>query len=327
MKTDIGVSVELNNGSNTSFVLNLPKILSSYNRKGMNMVDGQGNAQLYTVSASLIGTNANATFQAAPNCYPTKRAVKDWHNAWVRRLRKAGIRRDDLGPYMKYLRMYLDRAHYVGEGGTAITGVTGITELDTEVLDVGGSPAVDFGLYQAWAGEEWSYTEIVATSPADPDSVATIVSNELVDEYPLTLCDVDAEESDDDTRTLVTAGMIYSWLGSFTQTPTPSEAETLIDPTNQQDNALLSLRDSDLSSGELLDMAQEAVQEKAPWDRDGSSYYTPSVTGGIMAARNGISNTIVAEAPCGLLRFTGTNDNNGAEICYLNIEVVGIEDM
>ena len=327
MKTDIGVSVELNNGSNTSFVLNLPKILSSYNRKGMNMVDGQGNAQLYTVSAQLIGTNANATFQAAPNCYPTKRAVKDWHNAWVRRLRKAGIRRDDLGPYMKYLRPYLDRAHFVAEDGQAISGVTGVAELDTEVLDVGGSPAVDFGLYKAWAGEEWTYTEIVNTTPLDTGTTSALGANEMVDEYYLTLCDVDAEESDDNSRTLHTAGIIYSWLGSFTQTPTPSEAETLIDPTNQQDNALLSLRDSDLSSGELLDMAQEAVQEKAPWDRDGSSYYTPSVTGGYMAARNGVSNTVVAEAPCGLLKFTGTNDANGAEICYLNLEVVGIEDM
>lgn len=328
MKTDIGVSVELNNGSNTTFVLNLPKILSSYNRRGLNMVDGKGNAQLYTVSASLIGTNANATFSAAPNCYPTKRAVKDWHNAWVRRLRKAGIRRDDLGPYMKYLRMYLDRAHYVGEGGTAITGVTGVAELDTEVIDVGGSPAVDFGLYKPWAGEEWSYTEIVATAPVDPGQGGTDVHADLaVDEYFLTLCDQDAEKNDTTTRQLVTAGMISSWLGSFTQTPTPSEAETLIDPTNQQDNALMSLRDSDMSSGELLDMAQEAVQEKAPWDRDGDSYYTPSVTGGIMAARSGVSNTVIAEAPCGLLKFTGTNDNNGAEICYLNLEVVGIEDM
>jgi hypothetical protein len=328
MKTDITIQTELTNGATQSFYLNLPKILSSYNRKGMNMVDGNGNAQLYTVSASLIGSNANATLSAAPNCYPTKRAVKDWHAAWVRRLRKAGIRRDDLGPYMKYLRMYLDRAHYVGAGGTAISGVTGVAELDTEEIDTSASAGSQGSqMFPKWAGEEWSYTEIVHTNPADGASNSLTAASRLVGEYSLTLCDQDAEDADASNRDLITGGMIYSWLGSFTQTPTPTEAETLIDPTNQKDNSLMSLRDSDLSSAELLDMAQEAVQEKAPWDRDGSSYYTPTVTGGVMAARSGSSNTIVAEAPCGLLLFKGTNDANGSEFCYLNLEVVGIEDM
>ena len=169
MKTDITVQCEINNGTSTKVVLNLPKILSSYNRRGYNNVDERGNAQLYTVSASLIATNANGYILAAPNTYVTKRAVKDWHDAWVRRLRKAGIKRSDLGPYMKYLRPYLHRAHYVSESGDTISGVTAIKELDTEVFDNGGSPAVDEGLMTPWAGEEWSYTQIVATPLVDRD--------------------------------------------------------------------------------------------------------------------------------------------------------------
>ena len=328
MKTDILVQAEVNNGTTTSVVLNLPKILSSYNRQGMNNVDASGNAQLYTVSASIIGANANGAILAAPNTYATKRAVKEWHTAWVRRLRKAGIKRDDLGPYMKFLRPYLHRAHFEGVSGTDIGGVTAMTELDTEVLDVDGSPAVDHAIVPAWAGEEWTYTEIVATNPVDIDHSNSLDGTaEFIDEYYLTLCDQDAESADSESRQLITAGMISSWLGSFTQTPTPTEAETLVDPTNTQDNALMALKDSDLSSGELLDMAQEAVQEKAPWDRDGSSYYTASITGGVMAARSGSSNTIIAEVPCGLMQLNLDNDDNGAQIVYVNLEVLGIEDM
>ena len=328
MKIDITIQCEINNGTSTQFVLNLPKILSSYNRRGMNNVDERGNAQLYTVSASLVATNANGYILAAPNTYVTKRAVKDWHDAWVRRLRKAGIKREDLGPYMKYLRPYLHRAHYVSESSDTISGVTAIKELDVEIFDNGGSPAVDEGLMTPWAGEEWTYTEIVATNPIDIDHSNSLDgTSEFIDEYFLTLCDQDAEANDSESRQLKTAGMIYNWLGSFTQRPTPSEAETLVDPTNTQDNALMALRDSDLSSGELLDMAQEAVQEKAPWDRDGSRYYLADIQGGVMAARSGSSNTIISEVPCGLMQLHIDNDDNGAAVAYVNLEVLSIEDM
>jgi hypothetical protein len=120
--------------------------------------------------------------------------------------------------------------------------------------------------------------------------------------------------------------MIYSWLGSFTQNATPTEAET-IQSDGTAGNALMSLRDSDLSTGELLEMAEDAVKEKAPWDRDGSTYYTPQVTGGIMAARSGSSNTVISEVPCGLMQLNIENDDNGTQLVYVNLEVLGIEDM
>ena len=87
------------------------------------------------------------------------------------------------------------------------------------------------------------------------------------------------------------------------------------------------MRDSDLSTGELLEMAEDAVKEKAPWDRDGSTYYTPQVTGGIMAARSGSSNTVISEVPCGLMQLNIENDDNGTQLVYVNLEVLGIEDM
>ena len=328
MKTDFIVDAHVTNGTTTSVILNLPKILSGMNRRGYHNIDENGNAQLYTVSASLIATNAIATIKAADNCYYTSRAVKDWHNAWVRRLRKAGIKRSDLGPYMKCLRPFLNRAHASSGLGATYSGVTAITELDEEVITWDGSSGVKEGILPAWGGEEWTYTEIVATNPVKGShSNALDQPAEFIDEYFLTLLEQDVETADSESRQLETAGMIYSWLGSFTQRPTPSEAETLIDPTNQQDNALFALRDSDLSSGELLDMAQEAVQEKAPWDRDGSKYYSGHVTGGVMAARDGSSNTIIAEVPCGLMQLDIDNDANGTQEMYVNLEVLSIGDM
>jgi hypothetical protein len=325
MKTDITVQCEINNGTTTKVILNLPKILSSYNRRGMNNVDERGNAQLYTVSANLIATNANGAILAAPNTYVTKRAVKDWHDAWVRRLRKAGIKRSDLGPYMKFLRPYLNRAHYVSESGEVISGVTAIKELDVEVFDPTGDPPVDEALITPWAGEEWTYTEIVHTNPMPGNSGTSVTGQRAVAEYFLTLCDQDSD--DDAVYDKKTAGIIYSWLGSFTQKPTPTEAETIQDGDPVSDNALMSLRDSDLSSGELADMTEDAVREKAPWDRDGSRYYLADITGGVMAARGGSSNTIISEVPCGLMQLHITNDQNGAEVAYINLEVLSIEDM
>ena len=324
-KTDIMVQAAVTNGTTTKVILNLPKILSSYNRRGMNNVDERGNAQLYTVSASLLGANANGSILAAPNCYYTKRAVKDWHDAWVRRLRKAGIKREDLGPYMKYLRPFLNRAHYESHTSDDITGVDPITELDEEVYSWDGSSGVKEAIVPKWAGEEWTYTEIVHTNALPGGTGTSATGDRAVAEYFLTLCDQDAD--DDAVYDVKTAGIIYSWLGSFTQRPTPTEAETIVQADDTNDNRLLSLRDSDLSSGELSEMLEDSVQEKAPWDRDGSSYYTPTITGGVMAARSGSSNTIIAEVPCGLMQLNIENDDNGTQVVYVNLEVLSIEDM
>jgi hypothetical protein len=228
---------------------------------------------------------------------------------------------------MKFLRPYLDRAHFEGVSGTDISGVTAVTELDEEVITWDGSSGVKEQLGLRWAGEDWTYSEIVNTAAANVSSSNNLSGIEVVDEYALTLCDVDAEGGDSESRHLYSAGMIYSWLGSFTQTATPTEAETLIDPTNQSDNSLMALRDSDLSSASMTDMAQEAITEKAPWDRDGSTYYTPQNTGGIMAARSGSSNTVIGEVPCGLMQLNIENDDNGTQFVHVNLEVLGIEDM
>ena len=121
-----------------------------------------------------------------------------------RRLKKAGIKRDDLGPYMKFLRPYLDRAHFEGVSGTDISGVTAVTELDEEVITWDGSTGVKEQLGLTWAGEEWTYTEISHTAPAAAGSSTATTGSDLVDEYYLTLCEQDAEEQDSETRKLLT---------------------------------------------------------------------------------------------------------------------------
>lgn len=302
-------------------VYNVPKLMSSANRKEYKNVDNQGNAQLYTIGMRVWGTNLEMYPLTAPNTYVTRRAVKAWHDARVKMYKRAGISMKSLG-YGRTLRPYLSVSHENGQ----------VTEIDTE-SDLVGTDAT--GIYPAYTGDEWTYSRAAVATPAENTEVgSTILGGDLVDTYSFTLCGASVTEAgtnDDpdesgtvtDQDSFISVGMLKEWLGSFGKRTTKSSTVTALD----DDNALLQLvSQQGADKEEVLELAQSAQNEVRPWDLGGSSHYSMTAQN-YARATNGESGYIVFQAPCGLFNLTLQNDHSAAENIKFDFEVLDISDM
>ncbi len=300
-------------------VYNMPKLMSSANRKSFENVDTQGNAQMYTIGMRVWGTNTQVAANTAPNTYVTRRAVKAWHDARVKMYKRAGISMKSLG-YGRCLRPYLDVNH---ENGTT-------TEIDTESDLVGNDAS---GIYPAYTGDEWTYSRAAVTTPMESTAITTVYS--LTDTYSFTLCDASVAESttvdspdessdSEDQDQFVSVGMLSEWLGSFKKKVQSGSSDV---QNLKPDNALLQLvSQQGPDKEEVLELAQDAQAELRPWDLGGATHYstTAQVYG---KALSGESAYVVFQAPCGLLSLTLQNDHSGAEAVRFQLEVLDISDM
>lgn len=303
-----------------SRVYNLPKLMSSANRKEYKNVDNQGNAQLYTIGMRMWGTNVEVAAGTAPNTYVTRRAVKAWHDARMAMYKRAGISMKSLG-YGRSLRPYLNVGH---ENGT-------ITEIDSE-NDLVGTDAS--GIVPGYTGDEWTYTKAVVATPMEGNVTGTLNMEDFTDKYTFTLCDASVEEEttpDDpdesgslsDIDSFVSVGMLKEWLGSFKKKNVGGGDLTVMD----SDNALIQLRSHQGSDKEeVLELAKEAQQEVRPWDLGGSTHYTTTVQA-YGRATGGESSYVVFQAPCGLVNLAFQNDHSAGENIKFQLEVLDISDM
>ena len=304
-------------GSAETQVFNLPKLLSSVNRKSYHNVDMKGNAQLYTVGIKVFGTDVEALMTTASNTYITRRAVKDWHDARVSMYARAGIKLKDLG-YGATLRPYLNVNH---ENGTT-------EEIDTEV-------ATNLGISPQFTGEEWTYSKAAVSIPVEEDSTSGPGARDLVDTYSFTLCgpsvteNVTAESPDStsdgfDQDAFVSVGMIFEWLDSFRMRH-PEGTANISFPAIDDDNALLQLRSQQSADKEeVLELVQDAQRENRPWSTDPNNYCN-EVFAGYARSILGGSDYVVCQVPCGLLQVTA--ESNATEDVQYQIEVLAIEDM
>lgn len=308
-------------GGTAAHVFNMPKLMSSANRKEFHNVDYSGNAQLYTIGMKLFGANAEALITTAPNMYATARAVKAWHDARVKMFRRAGIKMKDLG-YGRSFRPYLDVNH---ENGTT-------TEIDTE-------NATSLGITPHFQGDEWTYSRAAVATPADEgNNTGYIREYDLVDTYSFTLCgasvvesttDEDAVSSGDETDedSFVSVGMISEWLDSFRLKAAAQAGNELGVKQLDADNALLQLVSvSGPQTEEVLELAEEGQVEQRPWDAVGTAYSSLTVQGYAHTILAG-SDYVVFQAPCGLFNLATQNNHGSTDVIGATFKVLAIEDM
>ena len=302
-------------------VYNLPKLMSSANRKEFKNIDDSGNAQLYTIGMRLYGSDLQVVAGTAPNTYVTRRAVKAWHDARVKMYKRAGISMKSLG-YGRTLRPYLDVNH---ENGTS-------TEIDTEV-DLVGTDAS--GIQPGYTGDEWTYSRAAVATPMEAASGSNdLRPYDLVDTYSFTLCgdsisedatpdDPDESGGQTDQDHFVSVGMLKEWLGSFKKKSIPGASTTT---TTDDDNALLQLSSQQgADKEEVLELAQDSQMEVRPWDLGGSTHYSVTVQG-YFQAQTGESSYQVMQVPCGLLQLVFANGAT-AQGARFDIDVLDIQDM
>lgn len=304
-------------------VLNLPKLMSSANRKEYRNVDNQGNAQVYTIGMRIYGTNCDSVVGTAPNTYVTRRAVKAWHDARMKMYKRAGISMKSLG-YGRSLRPYLDVSH---ENGTT-------TEIDSETSHSGTSAS---GITPHFTGDEWTYSRAVVATPAEEAGSATRIDvRDLTDTYTFTLCDASVNEvhssqsgtdssgdvSDQDSFKSV--GMLKEWLGSFKK---KVQAGASAVQNVDSDNALLQLiSQQGADKEEVLELVYENQSEVRPWDLGGSTHYSESAQA-FARSVSGESSYVIFQAPCGLFNIHFVNNHGSAEGVKYDLEVLDISDM
>jgi len=314
----------LNDVSSTgveSHVFNMPKLLSSINRKEFHSVDYSGNAQLYTIGMKLYGTDAEAIVSTAPNMYATQRAVKAWHDARVKMFRRAGIKMKELG-YGRSLRPYLDVNH---ENGT------------TEEIDIENGAGL--GITPHFQGDDWQYSRAAVATPMENTAVGTSIgASDLVDTYSFTLCDASVAESttaDDPDESLggtdqdsyVSVGMIAEWLDSFKQKAAGTDGNLLDINSIDADNALLQLNSAPgPQTEEVLELAEDSSKFGRPWDGEGAPYSALQLSGYAHTVLAG-SDYVVFRAPCGLFQLTLQNNHGSTDKLGVTFEVLAIEDM
>lgn len=320
MHTNLYGAEYLDAGETLNRVYNVPKLMSSANRREYKAVDNQGNAQLYTIGMRVFGTEIEAVPFTAPNTYVTRRAVKAWHDARVLMYKRAGISMKSLG-YGRSLRPYLSVAHENGQ----------VTEIDTE-SDLVGTDAS--GIYPAFTGDEWTYSRAAVAVPAEEGAADGNQQKDFVDTYSFTLCDASVAEDASSSTTnsnvasdqdsFVSIGMLKEWIGSFTKKRSTAGA-----PAHQidDDNALLQLMSQQGSDKEeVLELAQTGQDEGRPWDLGGSTHYS-AIAQNYARGTNGESGYVIFQAPCGLFNLTLQNDHSAAENIKFTFDVLDIQDM
>ena len=306
-------------GASKTNIFNMPKLMSSINRKEFHNVDFSGNAQLYTIGLKVFGSNADVGVYTAPNTYATQKAVKAWHDARVKMYRRAGIKMKDLG-YGRSLRPYLTVSH---ENGTT-------NEMDTE----------DSNLAPHFVGDEWTYSRAAVSVPMEEASGSALYQQDLVDTYSFTICDasvsedVTAEDDDvsggvSDQDSFVSVGMISEWLDSFKKKAAGTDAAGLEILGIDSDNALLQLNSQQGPQvEEVLELAEDGQKEGRPWDGTNTDghYTSLNLQAFGRTLLNG-SDYIVFQAPCGLFQLNTENKSGSTDVVVATMKVLAIEDM
>ena len=280
---------EVTEGAVSGQLFNAAHVYSSLNRKMIEPVDSQGNAQAFALNIKVYSDGANtATFKTASNSYVTKQAVKQWFRVWKKRINDAGYSMKDLGPYGRVFKPRLNASDTTfGSGGEIGRG-------------------------------EWNYSDIVTVAPQIGS--ASITAQELVDQYSLHLMGSSVREDtgDDDTVQYTSVGMISSWLGSRRKT-IGQEADNVPESlVFNLTNPLLMTRQGDISSKRLLDEVRDLQKDEAPYDeQDFDSTYTQA----LVKTNADLYGECDIIAPCGLVEVTTT------AACTVIFTLVGIGDM
>ena len=312
-------------GASKTNIFNMPKLMSSINRKEFHNVDYSGNAQLYTIGLKLFGSSADVEVFTAPNTYATQKAVKAWHDARVKMYRRAGIRMKDLG-YGRSLRPYLTVAH---ENGST-NEMDGLSNNESNMIT------------PHFVGDEWTYSRAAVATPIEAGEIGsgTPKMSDFVDTYSFTLCDASVPENvtvDDPTEasfytdqdSFVSVGMISEWLDSFKKRAAGTDAGGLEILGIDADNALLQLEsDQGPQVEEVLELAESGQKEARPWqglNTDGH-YTSLNLQAFGRTLLNG-SDYIVFQAPCGLFQLNTENKSDSLDIVSATMKVLAIEDM
>lgn len=293
----------ISDGATETHEYNWARSFSRLNRKNFDQTDKNGNCQVYLVRITQqVGdasgnTEVKTVYNTAPHTYVTKNAVKAWHNARVKMLRRLGIRMKQLSPYTRTLKYPLTTS-----------------DSYSNELHTGG----------------WENAQFAVAAQLDSGETGALTADDLVDGYTLTLVDDHVVETTAPTTKYTTVGMNRSWLDKRRKPYTLAEGavETGVEATaiDHETNPLYEIMSGSNIAEEVAEIVQdEQIQEPAWIDAD---QYGVMAQGLAFSSVHSPSSHVVA-CPGGLMQavITDLRSNSAAAIIYWTVELLDVYDM
>jgi hypothetical protein len=292
--------------------INLAKDLAAANGKNEEITTRDGHLYAYIVEvSSFASANSFNQIITIPNTWRVRNAFRKFHFARESMFEAAGITKSEMGKYGQVLRPYMSLQHR--KDG----------ELAPKVVDFVGDS--DDPVARDYTGGEWTYTAL-ASSPTFEDTVNMSATGlPPTDTWNVhVLGGSKVQASSGNVKTWDSVGMVNAYnQDRMDQIPDADDTNYPDSTVEGLNNPLASLRTQTLTSGEIVDIAQDQEEEKPPYDildngdsQDGFYAQTFYMSSSGEAATRRLG-TIVVPAGLMAIQSTATNGNG------LMLNVVG----
>ena len=242
-------------GSSTVKYYNIAKDLAAVNGKNEEITTRDGHLYAYIVEVTGFGNAASFNqFATIPNTWKVRNAFRKFHFARDHMFDQAGVTDSERGKYGHTLRPYFNYQHKAD--GEETPKILDIKNSDT-------NPEL-----RAITGGEWTYSVLASQPTVQTDQLAKDLDLALVDEWNVhVLGDSLADDTADTISTWSSVGMIQAYnRDRMDQMPDADSTNYPGSNIQGKNNPLASLRSQSLSTGEVVDIAQDQEEEKPPYD-------------------------------------------------------------
>ena len=242
-------------GGSTVKYYNIARDLAAINGKNEEITTRDGHLYAYIVEVTAFGNAASFNqFATISNSWRVRNAFRKFHFARDAMFDQAGVTKSERGKYGHTMRPYFSMQHRAdGEE----------TPLILDIKNSDANPAL-----RDLTGGEWTYTTL-ASQPTLLDSEdGGDLTIPLVDEWNIhVLGDNSATESDSGVSVWNSVGMIKAYnKDRMDQMPDGDNTNYPGSTIVGLNNPLAALRTQNLGTGEVLEIAQDQEEEKAPYD-------------------------------------------------------------
>ena len=295
-------------GADTNYY-NIAKDLAIVNARNEEITDRQGNLYGYWCKVQTSSAANDAlTLSYCPNTWKVRNAFRKFHFARESMFRDAGVTKKEMGKYGRTLRPYFSQDHETSGD-------------ESPYLWDPGSLAV-----AAATGGEWTYSTLASSPTFETDENMSDTELPPVDEWTLTILDSHRQEaiSDEGVKTWSSVAMVQAYNQDRMEEIPDATADSSIVAFN---NPLASLRTQTLTTGEIVDIAQDQQLEAPPYDIADTGDSTEAcwdymwVGGTTAGATAAMRNWGLYFFPAGIITLT----NNASNSNGLEIEVIGKE--
>jgi len=294
-------------GGDTNYY-NIAKDLAKLNARNEEITDRQGNLYGYWCKVQTASSANDALLLAyCPNTWKVRNAFRKFHFAREQMFRDAGVTKQEMGKYGRTLRPYFSQDHQT-------SGDESLYLWDPGALTTAAA-----------AGGEWTYSTLASSPTVDDTEHMSDVELSPVDEWSLTILDSHREQdSFEGVKTWTSVAMVQAYnQDRMEEIPDATGSSTIV----SVNNPLASLRTQTLTTGEILEIAEDQQLEAPPYDildtgDSTEACYDYMLVGGTTAgATAAMRNWGLYFFPAGIISLTNTQSSSNA----LEIEVIGKE--